>query len=404
MNKFICLLFILPAMGGTLQCRAADESAKPALQNKFCTPGAASEPCRIIPSRASSRAGTVADRSQPASKTPRIVGGRKAVANAWPWMSAIVPRNRSASSENFCGGSLIHREWVLTAAHCMEGETPDTLDVVLGRSNLNSLEDGERIAVSEIIAHPNYDSASVDSDLALMRLAQPSAQPTLRILDRYSPLAELGQMLTVIGWGKDSEYGEYQQELQQVSVPVVSNELCNKPESYNGDITSNMLCAGYAEGGKDACIGDSGGPLMAAGEAEDGWYQAGIISFGEGCARPDYYGVYSRVQVFKDFIAGNICVDEESLATPDIEIAYQGDQLTVSWQAVPSAAGYQFYYAPYSNPVSEITLNNIKSFDMKEKTSLSTALTHADHYYVAVKAYAGVCDSAYSSVETIIIP
>ena len=235
----------------------------------------------------------------PLSDEPYIVGGEEAEPGAWPWMAALVYSDEpNAYWGQFCGGALIHPRWVLTAGHCAEDANPSEIDVVIGRHTLSS-SGGERISVMEIIEHPSYDSWTLDSDLALLHLSTASSYPTMQVAG--SGVAP-GVMATVIGWGDTigGSPSSYPDALRQVSVPIVSNTTCNAPQSYGGDVTSSMMCAGYAQGGKDSCSGDSGGPLMAPNGS--GWMQVGIVSWGDGCAEPNKYGVYTRVANFKGWI------------------------------------------------------------------------------------------------------
>ena len=239
----------------------------------------------------------------PLSDEPCIVGGEEAAPGAWPWMTALVYSNESnAYWGQFCGGALIHPRWVLTAGHCAENSNPSDIDVVIGRHTLSS-SDGERISVMEIIEHPSYNSWTLDSDLALLHLSTASSYPTIPVA---GSVVASGVMATVIGWGDTIGVGQpsYPDSLRQVSVPVVSNATCNAPQSYGGDVTSNMMCAGYAQGGKDSCSGDSGGPLMVPNGS--GWMQAGIVSWGDGCAEPNKYGVYTRLANFKGWIDSHV--------------------------------------------------------------------------------------------------
>jgi secreted trypsin-like serine protease len=244
-----------------------------------------------------------------ANLSPQIIGGEEAVPGAWPWVAALVnSRYTNAFNGWFCGGALIHPDWVLTAAHCTYTYSnlplqPSDIDVVLGRHQL-SASGGERIQVTQIIRHPEYESATFNFDLALLRLSQPSSYETLALIPADDTiLGAPGVMSTVIGWGdtRTNGAGSYSDVLRQLSVPIVSNETCNALSSYGGDITENMLCAGYPEGGKDACSGDSGGPMMVP-QPGGGWVQVGVVSWGYDCALPNYYGVYTRVSRFIDWI------------------------------------------------------------------------------------------------------
>ncbi len=228
----------------------------------------------------------------------RIVGGYEAEPGAWPWMAALVSSSEdSLYYGQFCGGTLIHPSWVVTAAHCVESVSPESVDVVLGVHDLAN-DTGDRIKVRRIIINPYYDSLSVDSDIALLELERNASQKPLSLIASQSSLE--GEDSTIIGWGV-TDPGAYEapERLQEVSVPIISDETCR--EAYGeSEITDNMLCAGDAEGGKDTCWGDSGGPLMVRENGD--WKLAGITSWGEGCAIPGYYGVYTRVSNFRDFI------------------------------------------------------------------------------------------------------
>jgi hypothetical protein len=245
---------------------------------------------------------------------PQIVGGVPAGSGEYPWQAAIIAATESnPQAGQFCGGSLIDPEWVLTAAHCVVSsgltQNPANIEVVLGILKLSdgptSGSTGQRIAVAEIIPFPGYSIATSDGDIALLHLATPaslnSAVNTIGLITPGdSGLVAPGIPATVTGWGTTTQGGFSSNALLEVSVPIISNETCNAPSSYNGGITNNMLCAGLAQGGKDSCQGDSGGPLVVP--EGPGWLQAGVVSFGEGCAQPDFYGVYSRVSQFNDWI------------------------------------------------------------------------------------------------------
>jgi hypothetical protein len=183
------------------------------------------------------------------------------------------------------------------------------IDIVLGINNLGDGPthgiQGQRIGVSQVIPHPGFSFRAKVNDVALIRLAHPV---TLGGLVKTIPMAGAedsalfapGVMATVSGWGTTSEGGVSSNALRKVTLPVVSNTICN--ETYNGAVKASMLCAGYAAGGKDSCQGDSGGPFIVA-DGRGGWIQAGIVSWGNGCARPDYYGVYTRLASFKSWIS-----------------------------------------------------------------------------------------------------
>ncbi|MCA9867615.1 MAG: trypsin-like serine protease [Anaerolineae bacterium] len=246
------------------------------------------------------------------SDAPAIVGGQEADPGEWPWQVALVSKGIDPGNGQFCGGALIDERWVLTAAHCVDTATTNSLDIVAGIHDLVTVDAGAvRVALSQIIVHPGWNDSTKDNDIALLKLAQPIAErarsaTALPIAYSKLPPASVGALVgvdaTVTGWGNRSSSGQdFPARLHEVVVPIISNVDCHN--AY-GNLTDNMLCAGLAQGGKDSCQGDSGGPLVVA----DGpnWQQAGIVSFGIGCALPGYPGVYTRVSRYLDWIASNI--------------------------------------------------------------------------------------------------
>ena len=253
----------------------------------------------------------------PPELDPRIIGGVIAANGEIPWQVALVSGSAiDLYNGQFCGGSLIHPSWVLTAAHCVTtGTTPDapsTVDVVAGINNLSSGIGFQRSDVSQIIVHPSWNPANFDNDIALLQLTTPisiggSGQGATAIIPLVP--ASVGSLSTantlVSGWGNTSTVGSaYPADLYKVVLPVIDNSICNNASHYNGSITNNMLCAGYDVGGYDSCQGDSGGPLAIF---NSGQFQlAGVVSWGTGCAQPLRPGVYTRVSQYTPWISSSI--------------------------------------------------------------------------------------------------
>jgi secreted trypsin-like serine protease len=239
----------------------------------------------------------------------RIVGGQDAKRGAWPWQVALVYKFTLPYDGQFCGGTLISPNWVLTAAHCLEEESPKTFDIVANIYDLEA-DRGQRVAIKRVITHPDYDPKSVDNDLALVQLVRPVRNAVVLPLISGDPsLARVSA--TTIGWGAFNEdEDEFPSTLQELRIPVRSDAQCKR--AYGEQITASMMCAGIYEGGKDSCGGDSGGPLMVLQDRK--WVLAGITSWGLGCARPKFFGIYTRVSRFTDYINGIINTDYFSLA------------------------------------------------------------------------------------------
>lgn len=239
------------------------------------------------------------------TKKFRIVGGTAVTGgDLYPWMAALIQRHYDPADGQFCGGSLIAPYWVVTAAHCLYDEEPENLDVVLGLLNLTA-KPKERINVEEIIIHPKYDPDTSDFDVALLRLAKASQQQPIEMIPSGDPdgIATPGTMATIIGWGALAQGGPTSRKLMHVDVPIISHAEANK--SYGGEITENMIAAGFPLGGKDACQGDSGGPFVVR-DASLNLVLAGATSWGIGCAKPRYPGLYANLAVLGDWVRQTI--------------------------------------------------------------------------------------------------
>ncbi|GAB3801395.1 S1 family peptidase [Micromonospora zhanjiangensis] len=220
--------------------------------------------------------------------TPNVVGGSRAAEGEFPFMVRL---------SMGCGGALYSSRLVLTAAHCVGSTGTNTsITATLGVVDLQS---SSRITVKSnyVYRAPGYNGNG--KDWALIRLASPVTG--LSTLPIATSTAYDSGTFTVAGWGAAREGGAQQRYLLKATVPFVSDSSCNA--SYGGDLIPNEeICAGYAGGGTDTCQGDSGGPMFRR-DAANAWIQVGIVSWGNGCARPNYPGVYTQVSYFSSAIA-----------------------------------------------------------------------------------------------------
>ena len=219
----------------------------------------------------------------------RIVGGTNATPSQNPAQVALLLRaDPNVASAQFCGGTLVSPRIVVTAAHCSDFVNNSAVQVLTGARRLDG--SGVRRNVSRISIHPDFNTSTLDNDVAVWEMS--TAETTQAVARLATSDGNTGDNLLVSGWGRLSEGGPSATMLQAVSVPLVSRNDCNDANSYNGDITSSMLCAGFDSGAQDACQGDSGGPIT---RGSDNSVLTGVVSWGIGCARPNLYGIYARI-------------------------------------------------------------------------------------------------------------
>ncbi|EMD94057.1 hypothetical protein COCC4DRAFT_79671 [Bipolaris maydis ATCC 48331] len=246
-----------------------------------------------------------------------IVGGTTAAAGEYPFIVSL-----QVGGRHVCGGTLINGNTVVTAAHCSVSSVIGSVSNTAVRvgslysidwekeretntsSKQSSTSGGTVVRVSRIVIHPSYQASTSNNDVAVWKL---SSTVTAGGNIGFASLAASGSdpasgsTVSVAGWGATREGGGASTSLLKVSVPVVARSTC--VSNYNAvglTVTTNMVCAGVAAGGRDSCQGDSGGPLVDASKT-----LVGIVSWGSGCARPNLPGVYSRVGSLRSFIDQN---------------------------------------------------------------------------------------------------
>uniref|UniRef100_A0AAG5CRA8 Peptidase S1 domain-containing protein n=1 Tax=Anopheles atroparvus TaxID=41427 RepID=A0AAG5CRA8_ANOAO len=234
-----------------------------------------------------------------ANQEIRIVGGRPTGVNQYPWLARLV-----YDGQFHCGASLLTRDYVLTAAHCVLKR--NKIRVILGDYDQFVASETPAImrAVTAIIRHRNFDQNSYNHDIALLKLRKPveftkTIRPVCLPKERSEPAGQLG---TVVGWGRTSEGGTLPALVQHVDVPILTLDQCRSMKYRASRITSNMLCAG--KGKQDSCQGDSGGPLLV--RNGDKHEIVGIVSWGVGCGRAGYPGVYTRVVRYLPWLRANL--------------------------------------------------------------------------------------------------
>merc|ERR1712168_1679335 len=200
----------------------------------------------------------------------KIVGGTEVEPSELPYQLSFQDTTFGFAF-HFCGASIYNENWAVCAGHCVQGE--------------------------------DYNGFTISNDVSVLQLSE---SLTFNSYVQAIPLAPAGHAASgeciVSGWGTTSEGGSTPSTLRKVSVPIVSDAECR--DAYgDSEIDDSMICAGVEAGDKDSCQGDSGGPLACSDTGSP--YLAGIVSWGYGCARPNYPGVYTEVAYFVDWIETN---------------------------------------------------------------------------------------------------
>eukprot|EP00066_Takifugu_rubripes_P022016 XP_011611282.1 PREDICTED: ovochymase-2-like [Takifugu rubripes] len=263
---------------------------------------------------------------KPRIATPRVVNGEEAVPHSWPWQVSMQVSVFSLTPYlHNCGGSLIHEEWVLTAAHCFMGlfNKPSDWRMCLGKHHMNSSLDvpsaEECYKVDRIIKHAGFvyeqDKSDITNDIALVHLVKPvnmTREISPICLPSPGAVMPAGTPCFVTGWGdeKGNLVPIVAEKLNQAALPIVDFQTCSKPAYWWDTLRPSMICAGYESPDelKSACQGDSGGPFscMDAG-TNTIWEVHGIVSFGPfGCIKDKKPSVFTRVSAFNEWINDNI--------------------------------------------------------------------------------------------------
>ncbi|KAJ3639838.1 hypothetical protein Zmor_003173 [Zophobas morio] len=245
----------------------------------------------------------------------RIVGGGNAGLGSWPWQAALYKEG-----EFQCGATLLSDTWLVSAGHCFYHSQEEHWVARLGalRRGTTLPSPYEQLRpIVRIIVHPGYVDSGFINDISLLKMEFPvifSDYVRPICLPPPGQMVADGRLCTVVGWGQLFEVGRiFPDTLQEVLVPVISTAECRKRTVFLPlyKITDDMFCAGYERGGRDACLGDSGGPLMCP-EANGKWVLQGITSNGYGCARANRPGVYTKVANYVAWIDNHMSREDHN--------------------------------------------------------------------------------------------
>lgn len=227
-----------------------------------------------------------------------IIGGSQAAKGEFPYQVSV------QTSSHKCGGSIIDKDHILTAAHCVDGLSANRLRIRAGSNQHGS--GGKLVKVAKVTQHSEYDAKTIKNDIAVLKLVSSlDFGPTISAVELPSSAddtPQVGTRCSVTGWGSTSAGGSTPSNLLVAYVNIVDHEKCVEEYADRHEVDDSMICAGVKSGGKDACQGDSGGPLVDASSKK----QVGVVSWGFGCGQHNQDGVYASTAAYLDWIQGAV--------------------------------------------------------------------------------------------------
>lgn len=243
------------------------------------------------------------------SDQDRIVGGLDAIHNSWPWIVMLSYKYYGNSYQFQCSGTLINEDTIITAGHCCHGwHHVSNIKGTIGQHNRGEHDDGEfTVFMKSKHKHSGYRQSTLENDICILKTKQSidfkvhgAVAAKACLPARGEDPQPAGTRCWAAGWGRMAWKGKVANILQEVDLPLISDSVCAKTNNERYFKPEVMFCAGWLEGGKDACTGDSGGPLICA--ENDRPVLRGITSWGLGCAEANAPGVYTRVEKYLDWI------------------------------------------------------------------------------------------------------